>query len=195
MAKRILIIQGHPDPDKNHYGHALAEAYAKGAQEAGHEIEWVSVADLEFPILRTDKDFEEGEAPDSIKEVQEKIHTADHLVMFYPLWMGDMPALFKAFLEQTLRPGFAFSYEGANGWPKKLLKNKSARVVITMGMPGFIYRWFYCAHSLKNLKRNILAASGISPVKHTLVGMVEGMSGAKRGKWLNRLEEMGKKGL
>jgi putative NADPH-quinone reductase len=194
MSKRILIIQGHPDPQKNHYGNALADAYIKGAQAGGHEVELVSVADLEFPFLRTDKDFNDGEAPESIRKVQDKISAADHLVLFYPLWMGTMPALLKAFIEQTLRPGFAFSYEGINGWPRKLLKGKSARVVITMGMPGFIYRWFYCAHSLKNLKRNILAASGISPVRHTLVGMVEGMSETQRKKWLNKLEDLGKNG-
>ena len=31
MPKRIVIIQGHPDTQKRHYGHALADEYAKGA--------------------------------------------------------------------------------------------------------------------------------------------------------------------
>jgi hypothetical protein len=36
-AKRIVIIRGHPDPGGNHFCHALAQAYVKGATEAGHE--------------------------------------------------------------------------------------------------------------------------------------------------------------
>ena len=32
---RVAIVQGHPDPAATHFGHALAEAYAKAALEAG----------------------------------------------------------------------------------------------------------------------------------------------------------------
>jgi putative NADPH-quinone reductase len=53
--------------------------------------------------------------------------------------MGSTPALLKAFFEQTLRPGFALSTSGKAGWTKRL-SGQSARVV-TMAMPGFIYRW------------------------------------------------------
>ena len=30
-ARRILIIQGHPDASQRHFCHALAQAYAEGA--------------------------------------------------------------------------------------------------------------------------------------------------------------------
>ena len=36
MGTKILIIQGHPDPDARHLGHALADSYKSGAVEAGH---------------------------------------------------------------------------------------------------------------------------------------------------------------
>jgi putative NADPH-quinone reductase len=35
MAKRIVIIQGHPDPAGGHLCHALADAYAAGARGQG----------------------------------------------------------------------------------------------------------------------------------------------------------------
>ena len=31
---------------------------------------------------------------------------AEHLVFLFPLWLGDMPAVLKGFLEQLMRPGF-----------------------------------------------------------------------------------------
>ena len=37
-----------------------------------------------------------------------------YLVLFFPLWLGDMPALLKGFLEQVARPGFAFMPQGDN---------------------------------------------------------------------------------
>jgi Flavodoxin-like fold len=64
-----------------------------------------------------------------------------------------MPTLLKGFLEQALRPGFAFK-TGNQGWGS-LLKGRSARIVVTMGMPAFIYRWYFGAHGLKRLERSI----------------------------------------
>lgn len=192
MTRRIAIIQGHPDPRGNHFGHALAEAYAQGAAAAGHMLQRIEVAQLDFPLLRTKEEFENGTLPESIREAQEAIRQADHLVIFYPLWLGGMPALLKAFLEQVFRRGFAMTMAG-RGWPKKLLKGKSARIVITMGMPSFFYRWYFGAHSLKSLRRNVLAFSGIGPIRTSLIGMVEG-SDARRRKWLETMRALGRDG-
>jgi len=102
------------------------------------------------------------------------------------------PALLKAFFERAFRPGFAFKMEpGKMG--KKLLTGKSARIVVTRGMPAFFYRWYYRAHSLKSLIRNILAVSGIGPIRATLIGMVEG-SDARRQKWIEVRRTLGRGG-
>ena len=101
-----------------------------------------------------------------------------------------MPALLKAFLEQALRPGFAMSTSAKGGWTKLLL-GRSARVVVTMGMPAFVYRWYFGAHGLKSLTQN-LSLVGISPSRSTLIGSIEGMAEAKRGRWLQRLGSLGK---
>ncbi|MGE5241288.1 MAG: NAD(P)H-dependent oxidoreductase [Bacteroidota bacterium] len=192
MTRRIAIIQGHPDPRGNHFGHALAEAYAQGAATAGHKLQRIEVAQLEFPLLRTKEEFETGTVPESVREAQEAIRQADHLVILYPLWLGGMPALLQAFLEQVFRHGFAMTTED-RGRPKKLLKGKSARIVITMGMPALLFRWYFGAHSLKSLRRNILAFSGIGPIRTSLIGMVEG-SDARRRKWLETMRALGRDG-
>jgi putative NADPH-quinone reductase len=85
MNKKIAIIQGHPDTNKNHYLKALAESYAEGAKAAGNEVEVIDVASLDFPLLRSKEDFETGDAPATIQKAQEMIKAAEHLVIFYPL--------------------------------------------------------------------------------------------------------------
>ena len=112
-------------------------------------------------------------------------------MILYPLWLGSMPATLKGFFEQVARPGFAFGAARGRGLPKKLLAGRSAHVFVTMGMPGFFYRWYYRAHSLKSLERSILAFIGIAPVRATVVGMVEGVSAAVRKKWLQRARDCG----
>lgn len=194
MARRIAIIQGHPDGQANHFGHALAEAYATGAGEAGHEVKTLTVAALEFPLLRSKDDWEEGTPSEGIRHAQSVIDWADHLLIVYPLWLGSMPAILKAFLEQVFRPGFAISKSAAGKSWKKLLSGKSARIVVTMGMPALLYRWYFGAHSLKSLERNILGFCGIGPIRENLVGMVENRNGAKREKWLVNMRALGSAG-
>lgn len=192
--KRIVIIQGHPDPEARHFGHALAQAYREGAEAAGHEVRLIEVAKLEFPLLRSQEDFDQGQPPEAARPAQEAIEWADHLVILYPLWLGTLPALLKGFLEQVLRPGFAFTRTAPDKPAQKRLTGRSARVVVTMGMPAFAYRWFYRAHSLKNLERNVLKFCGIGPVRSSLIGMVEGGDGRRRERWLVKMRALGKAG-
>jgi putative NADPH-quinone reductase len=192
MNQRIVLLQGHPDTSLPHFGHALASAYADGAREAGHEVRLIEVARLDFPLLHSKAEWEQGALPASLKPAQEAIAWAQHIVLFFPLWLGGMPALLKGFLEQVARPGFALgSPKGPQGLPAKLLAGRSARVVVTMGMPAMVYRWYFRAHTLKALERNILGFVGIAPVHETLIGMVEEMPEAKRAKWQAKLRTLG----
>ena len=194
MGKQILLIQGHPDSSQNHLCHALEEAYVRGAEAGGHDIRRINVATLEFPILRSQSEWEQGALPTGLAPAQDAIQWAQHLVLIFPLWLGDMPALLKGFLEQVARPGFAFHKEGQNPVAKKGLIGRSARIVVTMGMPAAVYRWYFRAHSIKSLERSILGIVGIAPVHETLFGAVAAMAPEVAKKWFSRLEGLGKRG-
>lgn len=192
MAARILIVQGHPDAGQPHFCHALAQAYAEGAREAGHEVREIDIAALDFPVLRSRAEWE-GPPPPGLVQAQRDIAWCQHLVLLFPLWLGDMPALVKAFLEQVARPGFALPRPGEGNLMSKLLAGRSARVVVTMGMPALVYRWYFRAHSVKALERNILGFVGFGPVHETIIGMIEGMDEAARKRWLGKLRALGAK--
>lgn len=193
MTRTIAVIDGHPDPDRGRFCHALADACAEGAAEAGHIVERISIADLDIPMLRTAADWTGAPPTEAIRHCQEAIGRAEHLVIVYPLWLGSMPALLKAFMEQVFRPGFAVR-EGERGLRSGLLTGKSARIVVTMGMPALVYRWFFLAHSLRSLERNILRFSGIGPIRETLIGSIDAIGPEKRAAWLERLTELGRRG-
>jgi putative NADPH-quinone reductase len=132
--------------------------------------------------------------PASLAGAQADIEWCEHLLMLFPLWMGDMPAVVKAFVEQVARPGFAF--EGAtptNPFGRKRLGGRSARVVVTMGMPALVYRWYYRAHSVKSLERNVLGFVGFAPVRETLIGGVGEADAAKVGRWSDDLRRLGRR--
>jgi putative NADPH-quinone reductase len=191
VKQHVLVIDGHPDPEPARLCHALADAYAEGARQAGLNAGVIRLSGIDIQFLRSREEFENQEPEAPIRSAQQAIEAASHLVLVYPLWLGTMPALMKAFLEQTFRPAFAAG-DSDRGmmWPRRL-KGRSARVVVTMGMPAFFYRWYFRAHSLKSLERNILKFCGIKPVRETLLGLVETASEEKRRRWLQNMRDLG----
>ncbi|MDY6983350.1 MAG: NAD(P)H-dependent oxidoreductase [Pseudomonadota bacterium] len=190
----ILIVNGNPDRGAPRFSDALVDAYATAARNAGHVVETIRIAELDFPVLRSKENWESAVPCSDILAAQASLQRAEHLVLVFPLWLGDMPALLKAFLEQLLRPGFAFSPIDGKGFPRRKLRGKSARIVVTMGMPAFVYRWYFRAHSLKNLERNILAFCGFGPIRSILLGNIENPDPRDRREALRILAQLGRKG-
>ena len=180
VPKNILIIDGHPDSSPERFDHALAASYLAGARSAGHEVQKVNIATLDFPWLKSGGDFFQGKPPQVITKQQELFRWADHVVIVFPLWLGAMPALLKAYFEQVLRPGFAYAEAKGRELPKGLLAGRTARVFVTMGMPALFYTLVYRAHSLKSLERNILGFVGFKPIHATVIGNIEGLSAKRR---------------
>jgi putative NADPH-quinone reductase len=148
MAK-IAIVVGHSMRDT--FCEALGHAYGRGAQSAGHDAQVFVLARMTFdPVLRGGYREAQALEPD-LAAARAALFGADHLVLIFPLWCGDMPAILK----------------------------------------GFIDRWWFGAHALKLLRRNILGLLGIHPVRSTIYGMIEGVSADTRASWLREVEAMG----
>jgi putative NADPH-quinone reductase len=190
MGKRLLVIQGHPDPDGNRLLHAMADAYGEGAASSGHDVRRIEVARLDFPLLRTQAEFEKSKMPTSLAQPGEDMRWAEHWVIFFPLWHGTMPALLKGFFEHIFRPGFALEYR-SQGFPRKLLAGRSARIVVTMGMPVFLYRWYFGAYGLRSFERSMLAFAGIRPIRESLFGLSLSDE-KKRVSWIEEMRSRGR---
>lgn len=192
MPRKICVIHGHPDPSPGHFTAALADAYETAAREAGHEVSRVDVADMDMQFLRMPEHFL-SEPSEAIQTAQAKVLAAEHVVVVFPLWLGGMPAYCRAFFEQLSRAGFALS-ESEGGWPKGMLAGRSARVVVTMGMPAAMYRIYFGAHGVRGFERNVLAISGFKPVKETLFGMIEQAGADGRARMIAKMERFGRLG-
>ncbi|MBI1204398.1 MAG: flavodoxin family protein [Rhodopseudomonas sp.] len=186
----IVIIVGNPQADS--YSAALGEAYLRGARSAGHHVQLFALADMKFdPILREGyRRLQPLEA--DLSAARDAILASNHLVFIFPLWCGDMPALLKGFIERVLQPDLLAIQASGNAANWRVFKGRSARVIMTMGMPGWFYRWYFGAHALKLLKRNILQFVGISPVHSTVYGMIGSVDDSKRRQWLGEIEAFGK---
>jgi NAD(P)H dehydrogenase (quinone) len=186
---RIVVIVGHARTAT--YCEALGESYVRGARTGGHEVKLFVTSKITFdPILHEGFECVQPLEKD-LSEAHDAMLAADHLVFIFPLWLGTLPAILKGFLERVLQPDLVAPSKQQR-FPK-LLKGKSARVIITMGMPSVIYRWWFGAYALKMLKRNILHFLGVAPVRSLIYGNVEGVGAKGRSRWLKNVEKLGER--
>lgn len=190
MAK-IAIVVGHPQQET--LCESLGEAYRKGAEAGGHQVSLFKLSRMTFdPILREGYRREQPLEPD-LASAYAALAQADHWVFVFPLWCGDMPAIMKGFLERILQPDLIKRKDTENAMNWRIFENKSARIIMTMAMPVLVYRFWYGAHGIKLLKRNILHFIGVKPVDDTLFGLVAGVSNETRLGWIKQAEEMGRR--
>ena len=189
---KIMIVVGHSE--RTTLCEALGRAYAKGADAAGHEAKLFILSEMNFdPILHHGFRKEQPLEPD-LHAAYEALAWCDHLVIVFPLWCGDMPAILKGFIERILQPDLIARQNSENAMNWHIFSDKSARLIVTMGMPVTIYRWWYRGHALKLLTRNILHFIGIKPVRQTLYGMIGTSRPQMRERWLHEAESLGHAG-
>ncbi|WP_299582614.1 NAD(P)H-dependent oxidoreductase [uncultured Sunxiuqinia sp.] len=187
--KHVLIINGHPD--KESYNHALAEAYLEGARKTKAVISQIHISDLDFnPNLKFGYRKRTELEPD-LTEALAKIKAADHLVWVFPMWWSGYPALLKGFIDRLFLPGITFQPVKGKPLPQRLLKGKSARIILTADSPQWYDYLFMKRPAINQFKKGTLEFCGIKPVKVSYIGPVKDSSASYREKWLTKVGLLG----
>lgn len=188
--KKIVILLGQEDKDT--FCGTLADSYEKGAKEAGHEVRRTNIGDMKFdPLLHHGyKTIQELE-PD-LKKLQEDFRWADHIVLLYPTWWSTMPAILKGLFDRFWLPGFAFHFHPKLGWDK-LLKGRSARVIITMDSWPMASRMLF-GDSTNEIHWAILGFAGIHPIKVQKIGWLKHATDKQKEKLQEKAYHLGLKG-
>ncbi|MFS2070895.1 NAD(P)H-dependent oxidoreductase [Pseudomonas sp. CT11-2] len=186
MSKRILVILGHPS--SNSFCGALAERYAQSALRAGHEVRQLWLGTMSFdPVLR--EGYQQVQPLEAdLRRAQADILWAEHLTLVYPIWWGGVPALLKGFFDRVFLPGFAFKYREGKAFPDKLLRGRSAHLLVTMDTPPWYYRWIYRMPGLHQIRKTTLAFCGIEPRRTLTFGPILGASEGQREAWLRQAQ-------
>ncbi|MFN8314947.1 MAG: NAD(P)H-dependent oxidoreductase [Chitinophagales bacterium] len=189
--QKILIINGHPNPDSFNYG--IAAAYKQGALTAGAEVKEIVVADLNFsPNLKFGYQKRTDLEP-NLLDALEKIKWCEHMVWIHPVWWGGLPAMLKGFIDRVFLPGFVFQYRENSVWWDKLLTGKSARIITTLDQPSWYYWLMFGRPSVNQLKKSTLEFCGVKPVKVSYVGPLRNSTAEFRAEQLKKIEQLGAK--
>lgn len=165
-AKRVLIVNGHPDPGPRRYCAALCAAYAEGAQASGYTTQRLDVGALS------------GDAGDRRSvDVLELLWRADRLFIGFPMWLGGPPLALQKLLDV-----FARWHSSKAGEPAK-----DMHIVVTASLPGLIYRTNRGAPIGEWAK----PVAGRCISQAILIGSVETMSQEDRRRWLSTVRRLG----
>lgn len=187
--KKILIINGHPDPES--LCADLALSYKKGAERTNADCKLINLTDLKFDLNLHYGYRQRTELEPDLLNIQQDILDADHLVFIYPNWWGTYPALLKGFIDRVFLPKFAFKYRENSLLWDKLLTGKTARLIVTMDTPKWYYTLVYRNPGHHSMKKGILEFSGIKPVRITSFGPIKLSDEKKRQNWINKVEQLG----
>lgn len=179
---KIYILLAHPD--KGSLNGAFADAYEQAARAIGHDVRRQNIGEMNFdPILW--KGYKETpELETDLKQAQQNISWCQRWVIFYPIWWGSVPALFKGFIDRTLYPGFAFKYHRDDPFWDKLLKGRSAQLFTTSDAPWYWIYFQYRNSDVNTVKRATLQFCGINPVKIVRFSGVRWTDEKKRAAWI-----------
>ena len=103
MAKKILILSGSPRKGGN--SDLLCDEFAKGAAEAGHQVEKLRVAEKAIGFCRGCygcRDSGVCVIRDDMAQILEKIIDADVLVLASPVYFYSIDAQLKALIDRTV---------------------------------------------------------------------------------------------
>ena len=142
--KKTIVINA--SPRKNWNTAQLCKEAARGAEEAGAEVEYIDLYDLTFTGCRSclackrKGVVEPGKCvwKDGLTPVLEKVWAADRLICGAPIYFSEPAAGFRGFLERVTFP--AMSY---NDYSSLFKRRVDVDVFLTMNAPLQYYRQAY----------------------------------------------------
>lgn len=191
MSKKILVILGHSMADS--LCGAISDRYVSAAQAAGHDVQLLQLGQLKFdPVLHQGYRQIQTLEPDLI-QAQNLITWADHITLVYPVWWGGAPALLKGFIDRVFVPGFAFKFHPQSAFQEKLLRGRTAHLLVTMDTPPWYYRLAYRLPVLGAMRMATLSFCGIKTIRSAVFGPVVNASPKQITAWLAKTSQMAQK--
>lgn len=178
-AKRILVINGHPDPARGDYCAALCAAYTQGARSGGHKTQHIDIGVLPPPGSASDhRSWLRNEAAEAL----EHLWLTDRIFIAFPMLLRGPSTALRLILEEFQRWQDRETEQiGERPQPKE------TDIVVTANFPGFVYRNSYGVPT----GAWWTALSGLDVVRNTLIGSMESISLEDRARWLSEVSRRG----
>lgn len=186
---QTIIIYAHPN--KRGFCGEILRSVIQKITEQGHTYEIVDLYMIDYdPRLADREHYTSGgyEISEENKRFQKMIADAKYLIIIYPTWWQNMPAILKGFFDRVFTSRFAFRY--VNNLPIGLLRGRRAIVLTSAGGPRAYSRFFTGDRAINVVVKDILRFCGIR-AKGYGIGGARAFDEIQKG----RIEKIVKKAL
>lgn len=160
---RVLVVLAHPL--KESFAASIARTAVAALEAKGHAVDLIDLyaEDFDPRLSATERaSYMTGRYDRSaIEPYAERLRAAEALVLVFPQWWFNLPAILKGFIDRVFAPGVAFDYaaDGIRLEPR-LDRLRHFRVFSTTGSPWWVVKFYMGDPVRRQLKRGLAAFCG-----------------------------------
>ena len=151
----ILLVLAHPLAES--FAAAVARTARETLEEAGHTVDVLDLYQENFdPRLTAAERAGYFDIPydfSGVANLVARLKAAEGLILVFPQWWFNFPAILKGFFDRVLAPGVAFSHDPSGGRLLPRLSNiKLLWALTTTGSPWWMVQ-LYMGNPVRRLLR------------------------------------------
>ncbi|MDX3928208.1 MAG: NAD(P)H-dependent oxidoreductase [Shinella sp.] len=158
---KILLVLAHPLEDS--FAASVAATVRAELEAKGHAVDLLNLYFENFDPRLTQAEragyFDDDYDSSAVSDIVLRLKAADGLMLVFPQWWFNFPAILKGFFDRVLVPGVAFENDPSGGRILPRLDNiKLIWSFTTTGSPWWIVHLYMGNPVRRLLKRGIAAA-------------------------------------
>lgn len=189
--KETTIIYAHPN--KESFNHAILKKIEDALQDQDQPYTVLDLYHDQFNSVHSKEElqyFSEGKAVDPLViSYQQQLKKTSHLILIFPIWWYDLPAILKGFFDKVMLN--QFSHINTPAGVKGLLTTiEKVTIITTSKSPTWYLKYFGGNVIKKGLIQSTLKTIGIRKSKWVNLDQIDKSSTQKRTKFLERLSRL-----
>lgn len=157
---RILLVLAHPLPES--FAASVAHTARQALEASGHVVDLLDLYAENFDPRLSNAErrayFDMPYDTSDVADMVARLKAADGLILVFPQWWFNFPAILKGFFDRVFAPGVAFTHDTAGGRIVPELTNiRLLYALTTTGSPWWLVHLYMGDPVRRLLKRGIAA--------------------------------------
>lgn len=190
---RILLVLAHPLTDS--FAASVAATAKAALENGGHSVDLLDLYREGFDPRLSEQErrgyFDTPYDTSAADAIVARLRAADGLILVFPQWWFNFPAILKGFFDRVFAPGVAFVHEQSGGRIIPRLTNiKLFWALTTTGSPWWVVK-LYMGNPVRRLLKRGIAAFCAKDVKFRMLSLhdMDRVTPAQRTAHLARIEK------
>ncbi|MBP2235943.1 putative NADPH-quinone reductase [Sinorhizobium kostiense] len=191
---RILLVLAHPL--ENSFAASTAAVAKEALEGSGHTVDLLDLYREDFDprltIAERGSYHAKSQDTSAVAGLVERLKAADGLVLVFPQWWFNFPAILKGFFDRVFAPGVAFDHDPDGGRIIPRLQNIRVFLALTTtGSPWWVVH-LYMGNPVRRLLKRGIAAFCSRGVDFRMISLhdMDRATEAKRKRHLERVRTL-----